>query len=191
MASGRIRLVVQGQVQGVGFRPFVFTLAEEHALTGLVRNSPRGVVIEVQGDPASLDAFAADLERRLPMLARITSLSRESLDILPEERSFTITASTSGSTHAVLISPDTCTCPDCLADIADPDNRRYRYPFTNCTNCGPATPSPAPFPTTAPRPAWPASRFARTAWPSTTTRATAVSTPSPTPARSAARGCGL
>lgn len=133
----RERLVAQGQVQGVGFRPFVFTLAGEHGLTGFVRNSPRGVVIEIQGSPEALDTFVLDLKNRLPPLARLTALSRESCPPLTGERGFSIARSTEGSTHAVLIGPDTATCHDCLADIRDPGNRRFRYPFTNCTNCGP------------------------------------------------------
>ncbi|MDL2267556.1 carbamoyltransferase HypF [Desulfovibrio sp. OttesenSCG-928-G15] len=135
----RTRFVVQGQVQGVGFRPFVFTLADELGLTGFVRNSPRGVVIEVQGDADKIARFALSLEQRLPPLARITSLQREALDPLPTtdrtEHGFSIAASTASGTHAVLISPDMATCPDCLADMTE--GRRKDYPFTNCTNCGP------------------------------------------------------
>lgn len=137
MTLARARFVVRGQVQGVGFRPFVFTLAEEHGLSGFVRNSPRGVVIETQGIASAIDDFARDLENRLPILARITGLSREVIPSVAAERDFTIAPSSSGDTHAVLISPDTCTCADCYADITDIANRRYGYPFTNCTNCGP------------------------------------------------------
>lgn len=133
----RARFIARGQVQGVGFRPFVFTLAEERNLTGFVRNSPRGVVIEVQGEGPSIEGFAADLRKRLPVLARITSLEREKAAPVPGETAFRIAASTSGATHAVLISPDTATCADCLADMNSPSDRRFDYPFTNCTNCGP------------------------------------------------------
>lgn len=133
----RLRFVAQGQVQGVGFRPFVFSLAREHALTGFVRNSPRGVVIEAQGEAGPLAAFAHDLEHRLPPLARLTGLAREECDVLADEADFAIVHSSAGSSHSVLISPDVCICRDCLADMADPGNRRFRYPFTNCTNCGP------------------------------------------------------
>jgi hydrogenase maturation protein HypF len=133
----RLRFVARGQVQGVGFRPFVFSLAQAQALTGFVRNSPRGVVIEVQGRQEDLAAFAVRLESGLPPLARMTALEREECVPLPGETGFVIAPSSAGSGHSVLISPDVCTCGDCLADMADPDNRRFRYPFTNCTNCGP------------------------------------------------------
>lgn len=137
MSAQRIRLIVQGQVQGVGFRPFVFTLAEEAGLTGFVRNSPRGVVIEVQGRASSLEAFAHSLRRRLPPLARITCLTREEAVPVPGERDFVIAQSSAGDSHAVLISPDISICADCRADMRAPENRRFLYPFTNCTNCGP------------------------------------------------------
>ena len=133
----RLRFVARGQVQGVGFRPFVFSLAREHALTGFVRNSPRGVVIEAQGEDGNLTAFAHDLEHRLPPLARLTGLAREECELLADEDGFAIVHSSAGSSHSVLISPDVCLCRDCLADMADPGNRRFNYPFTNCTNCGP------------------------------------------------------
>ena len=133
----RLRFVARGQVQGVGFRPFVFSLAREFSLTGFVRNSPRGVVIEAQGGDADLAAFAHGLEHRLPPLARLTGLDREECAPLAGESAFVISRSSAGDSHAVLISPDVCVCPDCLADMADPDNRRFRYPFANCTNCGP------------------------------------------------------
>ncbi|MDL2317450.1 acylphosphatase, partial [Desulfovibrio sp. OttesenSCG-928-A18] len=137
MTMRRKRFVAQGQVQGVGFRPFVFKLAEEQGLTGFVRNSPRGVVIEVQGALPALEAFAGALSRRLPPLARLLQLSVEDCESLAGEQGFVIAASSSGDSHAVLISPDTALCPDCLADMRAPDNRRFAYPFTNCTNCGP------------------------------------------------------
>lgn len=137
MSVRRSRFIVRGQVQGVGFRPFVFTLAEEFGLSGLVRNSPRGVVIETQGEDEAVAAFARALEERLPPLARVTAVEREEREPLPDEEGFTIAFSTAADSHAVLISPDICTCGDCLGDIANPANRRFRYAFTNCTNCGP------------------------------------------------------
>lgn len=133
----RRRFIVQGQVQGVGFRPFVFSLAEECGLTGFVRNSPRGVVIEAQGGAQAIETFAGGLESRLPPLARITGLAYEDCPPVAGEKRFSIAPSTGGDSHAVLVSPDIATCPDCLADIRDPDNRRHAYAFTNCTNCGP------------------------------------------------------
>lgn len=137
MALKRIRFIVQGQVQGVGFRPFVFTLAGECGLTGQVRNSPRGVIIEAQGKEAALEDFARGLEKRPPPLARLSSLTREECEPIPGEESFSIAPSTRGERHAVLVSPDTALCADCRKDMADAAGRRYRYPFTNCTNCGP------------------------------------------------------
>lgn len=131
----RRRLVVQGQVQGVGFRPFVYRLALELGLTGLVRNAPEGVVVEVQG--ARAGEFRARLEAELPPLARIVGLEETDAEGVAGEAAFRIEASAPGQGHAVLISPDVATCADCLADMADPDNRRFGYPFTNCTNCGP------------------------------------------------------
>jgi len=136
----RRRFALAGQVQGVGFRPFVFRLAREHGLSGTVGNSPEGVVIEVQGAPASLDAFARDLTAKLPPLARISARREEQLPPREDESGFHIlhsVGSDSAAGHDVLISPDVSTCEECLADIRDPANRRHGYAFTNCANCGP------------------------------------------------------
>jgi hydrogenase maturation protein HypF len=132
----RCRHIVAGQVQGVGFRPFVYRLARELGLGGGVRNTPQGVVIEVEGPQAAVAAFGARLPAEIPPLARLTRHEIEALTPTGET-AFRIEASAPGAGHDVLISPDVATCPDCLADMADPANRRYRYPFTNCTNCGP------------------------------------------------------
>lgn len=128
---------VSGQVQGVGFRPFVFRLAARFSLSGTVKNGPEGVSIEVQGTPEDLAGFAAALVAELPPLARISALHERDLPVLAGESSFSIVASTPGLAHEVLISPDVATCADCLADMCEQSGRRYRYPFTNCTNCGP------------------------------------------------------
>lgn len=132
----RCRHIVAGQVQGVGFRPFVYRLARELGLGGFVRNAPEGVIIEVEGPDAAVTAFGERLPAEIPPLARILRH-----DVAPAaplgETVFHIEQSAPGGGHEVLISPDVATCPDCLADMADPQNRRYRYPFTNCTNCGP------------------------------------------------------
>lgn len=133
----RRKLTVSGQVQGVGFRPFVFRLAAEHGLTGLTRNTPEGVVVEIQGRLEAVESFALDLRGKLPPLARIVSLSSEDMEALADETAFIIAESAPGEGHNVLISPDTATCPDCLREMFDPADRRYLYPFTNCTNCGP------------------------------------------------------
>jgi len=137
MDATRRRYTVTGQVQGVGFRPFVFRLAHDLRLTGSVRNTPQGVAVEVQGAPEAVEAFGRDLQSRLPPLAHIVGLDARDLEPVPGDSEFRILASTGGHGHQVLISPDTATCADCLADIFDPANRRYLYSFTNCTNCGP------------------------------------------------------
>ncbi len=126
---------VRGIVQGVGFRPFVYQLAEQYALTGWVRNTNRQVEIEVDGTPDGLTAFVGDLRKRAPPLARI-----ETIEI--EERqaggfsTFEIVESESGEGWQS-IPPDTATCDACLAECLDPAARRHGYPFTNCTHCGP------------------------------------------------------
>ncbi|GAU09281.1 carbamoyltransferase HypF [Desulfoplanes formicivorans] len=137
MSKRRIRLTITGQVQGVGFRPFIYGLAHEFKLTGSVLNAPEGVIIEIQGEPANIDALLHGLQTRLPPLARIVSCQQESIPPLDGDNAFVILQSTQGKGHHVLISPDVATCADCLQDIFDPDNRRHLYPFTNCTNCGP------------------------------------------------------
>jgi hydrogenase maturation protein HypF len=136
-ASERDRHVVIGRVQGVGFRPFVYRLARDRSLAGFVLNAPEGVIIEVQGQRRELEAFARDLTGKLPPLAMIVEHSREEIPAVSGEGGFNILASTAGQGHHVLVSPDIATCPECLADMVDPANRRHRYPFTNCTNCGP------------------------------------------------------
>ncbi|MDR1686822.1 MAG: Sua5/YciO/YrdC/YwlC family protein, partial [Desulfovibrio sp.] len=128
---------MRGQVQGVGFRPFVFLLAEQCALTGFVRNGPEGVRIEVQGREEALHAFALGLERDLPPLACITGIDRENLPPKPGETAFSIAVSGVGRGRSVLVSPDVGICPLCLAEIRDGANRRFRHPFANCTDCGP------------------------------------------------------
>lgn len=133
----RLALTVTGQVQGVGFRPFVYRIALEQRLSGSVQNTPAGVRIELQGAPPDLETFARRLEAELPPLAAIVALQREPLPPEPGEREFRILHSSAGEGHAVLISPDTATCADCLGELQDPRDRRHRYPFTNCTNCGP------------------------------------------------------
>jgi len=135
--TARQRLVVTGQVQGVGFRPFVYRLAMEGALTGEVRNAPEGVVIEIQGDEPSVAGFAGRLRADLPPLARIVTLSVQDVSPREDESAFVIATSHAGEGHSVLISPDTATCEDCLSEFNDPADRRHLYPFINCTNCGP------------------------------------------------------
>ncbi len=133
----RRRLRVRGVVQGVGFRPFVFNLAEQLNLAGHVRNTADGAVIEVEGDAEALDAFERLLHERHPPLAVIAHVARERLPTRGE-RGFHILASQDATaTAAALIPPDVSICADCLRELRDPTNRRFRYPFINCTNCGP------------------------------------------------------
>ena len=134
--ASRRRFSVHGVVQGVGFRPFVWALASRFDLQGWVRNTSGAVVIEVEGEPSSLARFLHSLQADPPRLARIDSV--ESEDVEPTgERGFRIVESRAIEGEYQPIAPDAATCPDCVADILDPINRRYRYAFTNCTNCGP------------------------------------------------------
>ncbi len=130
----RLRVRVAGQVQGVGFRPFVYRLALRLRLTGWVRNDAAGVEMEVQGE--RLGEFLTALRSEAPPLARIDSVVAEALAGRPEEDSFTITASGAGAARTA-VTPDIGVCPDCLRELFDPDDRRHLYPFLNCTNCGP------------------------------------------------------
>lgn len=132
----RRRVLVQGIVQGVGFRPFVYGLALRLELAGFVLNDSNGVTIEVEGASESLERFQQALREEAPPLARIDSVTSELLEPRAEI-SFTIAHSQTGSERRALISPDTATCDDCLHELLDPADRRSNYPFTNCTNCGP------------------------------------------------------
>ncbi|MCF7823573.1 MAG: carbamoyltransferase HypF [Candidatus Marinimicrobia bacterium] len=132
----RKRLLVNGIVQGVGFRPYVYNLARSLNLTGTVSNTANGVNIEIQGSQAQLEAFGRRFEADAPPLSIITSISEEIIE-LGSETEFTIVHSSGDSAVSTLISPDVALCPDCQSELFDPDNRRYRYPFINCTNCGP------------------------------------------------------
>jgi len=132
----RLRVEIRGAVQGVGFRPFVYRLATELALTGWVINDVRGVFIEVEGRHAALIRFLARLETAPPPRAQIHHLNVAWLDPVGYEQ-FAIRHSDEQGAKTVLVLPDIATCADCLEELVDPANRRYRYPFTNCTNCGP------------------------------------------------------
>src|SRR3954447_5270741 len=135
VAARRVAARVDGVVQGVGFRPFVFRLAEELALAGWVRNDARGVKLEVEGAPAAVERFLAELPARAPRLARVEGVTVTER-AARGERGFVIEASAAGP-PAALVSADTATCPDCPAELFEPRDRRFRYPFVNCTNCGP------------------------------------------------------
>lgn len=133
----RYSYILGGQVQGVGFRPFIFRLAQRLNLTGTVGNTAEGVRVEIQGDPNALLFFDQALNNELPPLARITTQLRTREPIKKEEKTFRIIKSTETQGNTILVSPDVATCEHCLAEIRDPANRRYGYPFTNCTDCGP------------------------------------------------------
>ncbi|SBT43005.1 carbamoyltransferase HypF [Micromonospora narathiwatensis] len=136
VSVARLHVRVEGIVQGVGFRPFVHALATEHRLAGFVGNDTGGVFVEVEGDGRRLAAFVADLSRRAPALAQVERVTTETV-VPTGQPGFVIVTSVTGAGRDALISPDTATCPDCLAELADPADRRHGYPFTNCTNCGP------------------------------------------------------
>ncbi|AGA28676.1 carbamoyltransferase HypF [Singulisphaera acidiphila] len=132
----RRAISISGIVQGVGLRPFVFGLASEFGLHGFVKNQTGGVLIEVEGEDRSVDGFFVALMKRPPPLAQFEEVSWTSC--LPRnDTCFRIEASSADATSLIFPSPDVATCDDCLAELFDPGDRRYRYPFLNCTNCGP------------------------------------------------------
>ena len=132
----RTQYKITGIVQGVGFRPFVYRIAHDLDLTGWVRNTPAGVEIEVQGAIDRLNAFEDALQNKLPPLAVVTSRTSSDIVAIDGERFFTILASGTGRAD-IQIAPDAAVCSDCLREMNDPSDRRYRYPFITCTNCGP------------------------------------------------------
>jgi hydrogenase maturation protein HypF len=186
----RIRARVQGTVQGVGFRPYVYRLARDERLAGWVRNDELGVLLEVEGAAAAIERFLERLPREAPPLATVEHVRSQALASLGE-REFAIVASTGGGPAAAPFTPDSAPCEACVSELRDPRDRRFRYPFINCTDCGPrftivrgvpydrARTTMAGFvlceglPRGVRRPARPP-----------------ASTPSRTPARSVARACG-
>jgi hydrogenase maturation protein HypF len=132
----RMSIVIRGAVQGVGFRPFIYRLAVELNLKGWVSNTTQGVFIEVEGDRSTLNSFIVRIEREKPRMSSIQSLEYSALDPV-RYIDFEIKNSNTNGKSTALILPDIATCHDCLNEIFDPSNRRYLYPFTNCTNCGP------------------------------------------------------
>ncbi len=132
----RARVTVRGAVQGVGFRPFIFRLASRHGLAGWVSNSPQGVFIEVEGGLSEVEHFLLRIERDRPPLSFIQSLESVYLDPVGYH-AFEIRPSDTSGEKTALVLPDIATCPDCLRELFDPANRRFGYPFTNCTHCGP------------------------------------------------------
>jgi hydrogenase maturation protein HypF len=132
----RTAVRVEGIVQGVGFRPFVYGLATSLGLSGLVGNDADGVFAEIEGDAAVVSKFLVLLEQQAPPLARIDRITTARMRPAGSAE-FTIAASQPGGERRALVSADSATCADCLRELADPADRRFRYPFINCTNCGP------------------------------------------------------
>lgn len=132
----RRRLRLRGVVQGIGFRPHAYRLATELRLAGIVRNDESGVSLEVEGDEATVERFVERLVDELPPMGAVTSLDVEPLAPLGQE-SFAIARSEAGGPRVVGVTPDAHVCEACLAELRDPRDRRYRYPFVNCTRCGP------------------------------------------------------
>src|SRR4051812_20021571 len=132
----RRRIQITGVVQGVGFRPYIYRLANECGLVGSVLNDSAGVDIEIEGFASAVSSFIDRLRPEAPPLSRIITFDVSDLD--PNgDRQFKIVQSHGTKEQKVLISPDVAVCDDCRREMFDPADRRYRYPFINCTNCGP------------------------------------------------------
>ena len=132
----RKEIQVSGIVQGVGFRPYVYRLATDRNLGGNISNTPAGVTIEIQGPPDLVEDFVSRLPEEAPALAQITCVLVREMPCKPDRR-FEILSSHTDEHASALISPDVAVCEDCLRELFDPQDRRYLYPFINCTNCGP------------------------------------------------------
>jgi len=140
ISSGKMlkarKIYIEGIVQGVGFRPFIFKLANEFNLKGYIYNDTNGVYIEVEGEEEAIDRFINEIPAKAPPLSLIERIVSEPAEV-KGYREFFIDKSKGGEEKFVLISPDVSTCDDCLRELFDPGDRRFRYPFINCTNCGP------------------------------------------------------
>ena len=132
----RAAVRVEGVVQGVGFRPFVYSLATSLGLSGLVGNDVDGVFAEVEGGGEAVAKFLVQLEHEAPPLARIEAVTTHAIGVTGTV-GFVIVPSVPGGQRRTLVSADSATCADCLRELTDPADRRYQYPFINCTNCGP------------------------------------------------------
>lgn len=134
----RIQYLIQGVVQGVGFRPTVTRLVSQTALTGTIANTSAGVTLELQGSVQETTAFIKRLQQELPPLASISHIDSKQINLVATEQDFRIIASDqAASSTSALLPPDVALCEDCRTEYFDPTNRRYRYPFITCTNCGP------------------------------------------------------
>ncbi|MBN2104935.1 carbamoyltransferase HypF [bacterium] len=132
----RIKIRIHGAVQGVGFRPFVYRMADRYRLTGWVRNNSHGVLIEAEGNHDSIQSFLWSLQSKTPRQAHIQSVKFHYLDPVGYPK-FEIIQSVHEKHHSAWILPDIATCTDCLKELFNPKDRRYLYPFINCTQCGP------------------------------------------------------
>jgi hydrogenase maturation protein HypF len=136
MLKKRLAIRIEGTVQGVGFRPFIYRIARERALCGWVLNDSEGVRIEIEGGQAAVDDFVAAIRSELPPLASIGRLLAEEIAVV-DDGGFSIVDSRQSLQRTAQIPPDSYVCPDCLRELFDPRDRRFHYPFINCTNCGP------------------------------------------------------
>jgi len=135
ISKKRLKIEVSGIVQGVGFRPFIYQIAQENSLCGFVLNNGEGVVIEIEGTPKNRGAFLDALTHKRPVLSRVDTFTTVEI---PIQHSDEFTILQSGSTHVnTMVSADISLCEDCKREMQDPKNRRFGYPFINCTNCGP------------------------------------------------------
>lgn len=132
----RIRYHFSGIVQGVGFRPFIYRIATRHSLTGFVQNRSDGVIVEVEGPEESIASFISGVNKELPPLADVSDISGEEITVR-DDKVFQISESETSGLGKVHITPDIATCGECFKELFDPEDRRFRYPFINCTNCGP------------------------------------------------------
>lgn len=133
----RAQILVRGIVQGVGFRPYIFSLARKRALRGQVFNNPSGVVIDIEGEAQAIDQFVNEISQHPPPLSQIEAVERNDNPIPADYNDFRIVESAAAGQKFTPISADIATCQDCLRELFDPRDRRFRYPFINCTNCGP------------------------------------------------------
>jgi Hydrogenase maturation factor len=133
----RTQILVRGIVQGVGFRPYVFSLATKSSLKGQVLNNAMGVLIDIEGEAQTIEKFIADLRLKPPPLSTVETIESKILTTPAYYKDFRIVESNGNGAKSTPVSADTATCADCLREMSDPQDRRYRYPFINCTNCGP------------------------------------------------------
>ncbi len=133
----RTQILVKGIVQGVGFRPFIYSLARNRSLKGQVFNNSNGVLIDVEGNDVSIQTFIDEIKTNAPPLSFIESVEFQNLFDTADFQDFRIIESSSNGERFTPVSPDVSVCEDCLREMFDENNRRFLYPFINCTNCGP------------------------------------------------------